>query len=238
MPEPILRLGIGKASKRLYVEILGLSLWKLQKIDLLAVEPFMRCVLVDKQEATRRLLRNVGINWEPIPAAFGIVNHRTVVARIIKSMSLEEGKAMINQLATRREAGPIHNGFLSSEHGRLYLTAKDLGWGWRLQRRKVEQGAGVFYLERYRSKRVRPIVGDQVHLSVYASLLTPVSIFMDSLLRDFGSFADPFSLVAFKRKDTVIYRYVDIPLRNVPRQLDLMHQLTNEGGNHGTKSAH
>lgn len=226
MPTQILRPGIGKISKRFYVDILGHSLWKLQKIDLLAAEPFMRCIKVEKQPATVNVLRNMGINWEPIPTALGIVIHRAVVARIIKSMSLEEGKAMINQLATRREAGPIHNGFLSSEHGRLYLTAKNLGWGWRLQRRKVEQGAGVFYVERYLSKRVRPIMGEQVHLSVYASLLTPVHIFMDSLLRDLGSFADPFSLLEFKRKDTVLYRYVDVPLRNIPRQLNLLDQLT------------
>ncbi|HEB27007.1 MAG TPA: hypothetical protein ENI05_04425 [Porticoccus sp.] len=227
MPEQILRPGVGRRSKKLFVDIPNHSLWLIQKIDLLAKEPFIRCVKQEERQYKIDQLRQE-INWDPIPVMLGVVNHKAVVARIIQTMDLEQAKALINSLASQREAGPIYDGFLSNEHGRLYLTSKSLGWGWRLQRTKPIHGPGKFYVERYNSRRVRPISGDQVHLSVYASLLTPISTFIDSLLRDLGSFADPFSLLDFKVKGQVIYRYVDVPLRNVPKQLSLLNQFTKE----------
>jgi hypothetical protein len=83
---------------------------------------------------------------------------------------------------------------------------------------------------------VRPLAEEQLHLSVFASLLTPVHAFMDSLLRDLGSFADPFSLLEFKVKGDVIYRYVDVPLKNIPRQMSLMEQFSSDGNKTRTKS--
>lgn len=222
--EQVVQLGIGNRSKKLYVGITDHSLWQLQKIDLLAAEPFIRFI---KREDAERIFQK--INWGPISPQLGIVIHKAVVARVIKTMTLADAKGLINDLASKHLEGPIYDGFLSNEHGRLYLTSKDLGWGWRLQRTKPQSGVGHFYIERYNSKRTRPVIGDQVHLSVYASLLIPVHEFMSSVFRDLGSFADPyFSLHELKRKGQVIYEYIDVPLRNIPRQTTLTDFATGE----------
>ncbi len=252
--------------KKLFVKVANSDLWILRKIDLLAKQPFMRFLKVkDPDEcmdfATRHeaqlysgdnareksfALLNSLIRWGVGGQSLGIVIHKAVVARIIQTMSQEQAKDLINTLASKQPAGPIMNGFLSNEHGRLYLTGKDesgnnLGWGWRLERtpekwRTVEvypqvkhkKIGGEYLVTRYLSRRVRPITEENIHLSVFGSMVTPVDEFHDSLLKDFGSFADPYSAEHRRLAKGVEGDCVDIPLIRKGSQLTLQQQFSNK----------
>lgn len=234
-------------NKKLFVKVLDTDLWVLRKIDLLAKEPYMRFLKVEYPatfippkpftpivSTNEYLIRN--IQWGMEQPDLGIVIHKAVVARIQQSISLQEAKDLINKLARETPEGPILNGFLSNANGRLYLTGKDeqgknIGWGWRLERTrehwvrtwedKHKLLGGNYLVTRHQSRRVRPITEQHVHLSMFASLLIPVHEFMDSLIKDFGSFADPYSLEHRRLTKILAGNCVDIPLVRKGLQLKL-----------------
>ena len=203
----VVRLGISQ-SKRLYVSVVD-EMWMLQKINLLAKEPHIRFIKVTGSRESLAKSRE-GIDWSPIRPTLGIVIHKAVIARIIKTMTLAEAKSFMFQVIAEYGGTSIkaQESFLSNEHGRLYLTVPGSGWGWRLGKRYDSN----WYVERMLSKRISPVTEPHIHLSVFASMLTPISDFMDSILQDFGSFADPYSLHDLKRKQRVTAQYIDVPL--------------------------
>ena len=245
----IIQLGTGTnklgdhGNKKLFIKVLDSDLWVLRKIDLLAKEPYMRFLKVEAPRIFlnaslpfdgdhQQLIRC--IQWGMEQQNLGIVIHKAVVARIQQSMTLEEAKDLINKLAKAYPEGPILNGFLSSANGRLYLTGKDeqgtnMGWGWRLERTREQWirtwgdhsklVGGNYNITRQMSRRVRPITEQQVHLSMFASLLIPVDEFKDSLMKDFGSFADPYSLEHRRLTKMLAGNCVDIPLVRTGQQL-------------------
>ncbi len=252
----IIQLGTGttnlneRGNKKLFIKVLDSDLWILNKIDLLAKEPYMRFLKVEKPVVFIPQPLNVYTNeriplhqqliekiqWGMEQPDLGIVIHKAVVARIQQSMSLEEAKDLINKLAKVHAEGPILNGFLSSANGRLYLTGKDeqglnMGWGWRLERTrerwvrawgdKHKLVGGNYLVTRQLSRRVRPITEQRVHLSMFSSLLIPVDEFKDSLMKDFGSFADPYSLEHRRLTKMLAGNCVDIPLVRTGQQLKL-----------------
>lgn len=232
-------------NKKLFIKVLDTDLWVLRKIDLLAKEPYMRFLKVEKpriflrsdlafahMNAHKHLIDN--IFWGMGQPDLGIVIHKAVIARIQQSMSLQEAKDLINKLAKGYPEGPILNGFLSSANGRLYLTGKDeqgknIGWGWRLERTRErwvrtweshsKLVGGNYLVTRHQSRRVRPINEQRVHLSMFSSLLIPIHEFQDSLIKDFGSFADPYSLEHRRLTKMLAGNCVDIPLVRTGQQL-------------------
>lgn len=250
----IIQLGTGTTklnehgNKKLFIKVVDTDLWVLRKIDLLAKEPYMRFLKVEKpavflNEASvytvnyKHLIES--IQWGMEQQNLGIVIHKAVVARIQQSMSLEEAKDLINRLAKGHTEGPILNGFLSSANGRLYLTGKNeqglnIGWGWRLERTREYWArtwenhsklvGGNYLVTRQMSRRVRPITEQRVHLSMFSSLLIPVDEFKDSLMKDFGSFADPYSLEHRRLTKMLAGNCVDIPLVRKGQQLKLSMQ--------------
>lgn len=228
----IVKLGTGLQDKKLYVLVTESALWKLIKIDLLAKEPFIRFLRIEYDGAFPLEEVTKLIRWDLDSPNLGIVIHKAVVARIIRRFKLEELKDFINKLASRRPEGPIQDGFLSNEHGRVYLMSPTEGWGWRLERTRDEYNhfmgehvMGNFYVERFESKRTRRITESEVCLSVFGSMLIPVDSFKDSLLQDFGSFADPYSLKQIKiSKLEGIGDCVDIPLARKGQQLKLQQE--------------
>jgi hypothetical protein len=198
---------LGLYGKHLTVEIAGDELWRLDKINMLTSPPqirFIKTASIDKDEVRTQS------NWNPFPDSLGIVRHKAVLARIVDRMTVPEVVKLINFFASQQEAGPINNGILSDDHGRAYLTAPDLGWGWRLERQERD-----WMVVRYQSKRVNPVTESTLHFSRFASICIPVNEFVGSIRNDFGAFVDPYSVKELiKGKKGRKYNaghYIDIP---------------------------
>lgn len=199
---------LGTRNKKLIVEVAGQDLWSLRAIDLLAAPARIRFF---KWDAMEMAAWSKEVDWSPYPHELGIVRHKAVLARIVATQGPSKVVELINTLAREYEEGPIiQNGFLSDEHGKIFLTAPELGWGWRLER-----GEKGWYVGRYNSKRVRPVTASVFHFSRYGSLCLPVHEFIASIVDDFGTFADPYSLKELIKKKRwgpiSMGHYVDIP---------------------------
>ena len=94
----VVRLGIGR-NKKLYVSVVD-EMWTLQKINLLAKEPHIRFLKIDGSREYIVRMREI-IDWSPIRPTLGIVIHKAVVARIIKTMTLDEAKTFVFEVIQR-----------------------------------------------------------------------------------------------------------------------------------------
>lgn len=191
----------GVYRKRLYLRVAGNEVWQLLKIDLLNTPP--KIIFRDL-----RAYRGDPLNkydWTPIPEDLGVTWHKCVLAKIISRRTVDDTIALINELAKKREEGPIMNGLLSDDHGRAYLTAPGLRWGWRLDIQTT------WFVERHRLKRVHPIQESTLFFSRYGSLVIPIKSLIASVVQDFGTFADPYAMKEKKVRGRVWYTYVEIP---------------------------
>lgn len=203
------------SGKYLVIRIVGDEVWSLDKVNLLSNPPQIRFLKWERGrlEAQKHLLK-----WDRLPENLGIVRHKAVLARIVASMTHQEVMDLINRLAAQEVDGPIQQGILSDDNGKPYLTAPNLGWGWRLEREsnKIDgRWEEKWYISRHKSLRVRTLSEPLLHLSRYGSLCIPVHDMIHSIAKDFGSFADPFSLQEFRtgsvKKGRVIGKGVVIP---------------------------
>jgi hypothetical protein len=191
---------LGLHYKHLVVEVAGDELWGLDKVNLLVKPPQIRFLRV-KPDMKAKVFGET--SWDPIPPTLGIVRHKAVLARIIDSMTPEETVRLINHYASQQEAGPIVNGILSDDHGRAFLTQKDLDWGWRLERQE-----NTWTVQRYHSKRVSPVTESILRFSRYGSLCIPVHELVTSIAKDFGTFVDPYSLKDLYLRDKKGRKYM------------------------------
>jgi hypothetical protein len=195
---------LGLRAKKLVVEIAGDELWRLDKINMLTSPPQIRFIKIadDKERLSSKT------SWDTFPDSLGIVRHKAVLARIVDRMTVPEVVKLINFFASQQEAGPINNGILSDDHGRAYLTAPGLGWGWRLERQERN-----WTIIRYLSKRVHPVTESVLCFSRFASICIPVHEFVSSIRNDFGAFVDPYSVKELMngKKGYSAGHYIDIP---------------------------